>query len=69
MLRFLLCRLFALSSLFCINSLLAVMPTFDRSTDNVTIIIGNAAVLPCFINNLGDHKVFKMILKNQLKFN
>lgn len=36
-----------------------VQPTFDRSSENVTVIIGNSAVLPCFISNLGDHKVNK----------
>jgi hypothetical protein len=35
-----------------------IQPTFDKSNENVTVIIGNSAVLPCFINNLGDHKVF-----------
>jgi hypothetical protein len=34
-----------------------VMPTFDRLSENVTVIIGNSVVLPCFISNLGDHKV------------
>ena len=34
-----------------------IQPTFDKSNENVTVIIGNSAVLPCFINNLGDHKV------------
>ncbi len=34
-----------------------VMPSFDRLTENVTVIIGNSVVLPCFISNLGDHKV------------
>lgn len=34
-----------------------VQPTFDRPNENVTVIIGNSAVLPCFISNLGDHKV------------
>ena len=37
--------------------ILAAMPSFDRPSENVTVIIGNAAILPCFINNLGDHKV------------
>jgi hypothetical protein len=37
--------------------ILAVMPSFDRPSENLTVIIGNAALLPCFINNLGDHKV------------
>jgi len=35
-----------------------VMPNFDRPSENVTVIIGSFAVLPCFVNNLGDHKVF-----------
>lgn len=34
-----------------------VQPSFDRASENVTVIIGNSAVLPCFISNLGDHKV------------
>jgi hypothetical protein len=34
-----------------------IMPTFDRQSENVTVIIGNSVVLPCFISNLGDHKV------------
>lgn len=34
-----------------------IQPTFDRTNENVTVIIGNSAVLPCFISNLGDHKV------------
>lgn len=34
-----------------------VLPSFDRQNENVTVIIGNYAVLPCFISNLGDHKV------------
>ena len=41
-----------------------VLPSFDRQNENVTVIIGNYAVLPCFISNLGDHKVslfFSMI--------
>lgn len=43
--------------MFYIDVLVAVMPSFDRSSENVTVVIGNEAVLPCFINNLGDHKV------------
>jgi hypothetical protein len=39
-----------------LNKILS-MPTFDRHLENVTVIIGNTAVLPCYINNLGDHKV------------
>ena len=35
----------------------AVSPTFDRQSENVTATIGSAVVLPCFISNLGDHKV------------
>lgn len=35
----------------------AVAPVFDRPSENVTVIIGNPAVLPCIITNLGDHKV------------
>lgn len=35
------------------------MPTFDRFIENVTVIIGNNAILPCYINNIGDHKVCK----------
>ena len=33
------------------------MPTFDRAYENLTVIIGSSATLPCFITNLGDHKV------------
>lgn len=40
-----------------IFSCTALMPSFDRSSENLTVIIGNSAVLPCFITNLGDHKV------------
>ncbi len=36
-----------------------VQPSFDRPNENVTVIIGNSAILPCFISNLGDHKVNK----------
>ena len=32
-------------------------PQFDRPSENVTVTIGSLALLPCFINNLGDHKV------------
>ena len=35
----------------------AVLPSFDRANENVTVIIGSSALLPCFISNLGDHKV------------
>ena len=41
----------------CDLVLAGVPPTFDRLSENVTVIVGNAALLPCFINNLGDHKV------------
>lgn len=34
-----------------------LMPTFDRAYENLTVIIGSSATLPCFITNLGDHKV------------
>ena len=46
-------------SMICLNvrSILAIVPSFDRTNENVTVIIGNSAVLPCFISNLGDHKV------------
>lgn len=47
----------AILLLCSVNLILAAMPSFDRPSENVTVIIGNAAVLPCFINNLGDHKV------------
>jgi len=45
--------------MICLNvgSILAIVPSFDRTNENVTVIIGNSAVLPCFISNLGDHKV------------
>jgi hypothetical protein len=45
--------------LFNVEFILAssVKPTFDRTNENVTVIVGNTAVLPCFISNLGDHKV------------
>lgn len=46
-----------LLSLFNNNVLATVMSSFDRTSENVTIIIGNSVVLPCFISNLGDHKV------------
>jgi len=48
--------------------ILAVMPSFDRPSENLTVIIGNAALLPCFINNLGDHKVIYLILINLKTF-
>ncbi len=37
------------------------VPNFDRPSENVTVIIGSFAILPCFVNNLGDHKVCKNI--------
>jgi hypothetical protein len=42
-----------------INNILSMSttPTFDRQSENVTVVIGNTALLSCFINNLGDHKV------------
>lgn len=49
--------LFTLSCLAAITMIRAVSPTFDRPTENVTVIIGSSATLPCFISNLGDHKV------------
>ena len=36
---------------------MSLTPTFDRQSENVTVTIGNTAILSCFINNLGDHKV------------
>jgi len=47
---FIIVNILATSSMF-------IQPTFDKSNENVTVIIGNSAKLPCFINNLGDHKV------------
>ncbi len=32
-------------------------PTFDRTHENVSVVIGTSAVLPCLINDIGDHKV------------
>ena len=43
--------------LIATTSAMFIQPTFDRTNENVTVIIGNSAVLPCFISNLGDHKV------------
>ena len=42
---------------FCVNSVLSAAPSFDRLTENITVVIGTSANLPCFISNLGDHKV------------
>lgn len=54
------CAYFMLAtSLITCYSVLALMPSFDRTNENVTVIIGNSALLPCFISNLGDHKVYK----------
>ena len=39
------------------HQVLSLKPTFDRQNENVTVIIGNSAILSCFISNLGDHKV------------
>ena len=35
----------------------AQQPRFDRRSENITVIIGSLAVLPCYVNNLGDHTV------------
>lgn len=50
-------RIFYLIKLFIHGYLAVILPTFDRSSENVTVIIGNSASLPCFISNLGDHRV------------
>ncbi len=34
-----------------------MLPAFEKTIENVTVIIGNTVNLPCFIINLGDHKV------------
>jgi len=53
---------FIILSITLFHSTLAVVPTFDRQNENVTVIIGNSVVLPCFISNLGDHKVSQNFL-------
>lgn len=35
----------------------ALLPRFDRHNENVTVVIGSNAVIPCYVNNLGDYKV------------
>ena len=47
--------------LFLVNKILSMhlQPSFDRHIENVTVVVGNTALLSCFINNLGDHKVKK----------
>jgi hypothetical protein len=64
-------RLFLFTTSFIIANLLgstlAVVPTFDRSSENVTVIIGSSATLPCFISNLGDHKVTSFTTKPKIK--
>lgn len=43
-------------------------PHFDRPSENVTVVIGSFAVLPCYVNNIGDHKVnLTKILMNLFK--
>ena len=32
-------------------------PTFDVSEENVTVLVGKMAILPCSISNQGDYKV------------
>lgn len=51
-----------------VRCVLAVLPTFDRTNENVTVIIGSAAVLPCFISNLGDHKVSDFLIVKEYIF-
>jgi hypothetical protein len=36
-----------------------MVPSFDKPIENITVKIGQEAVLPCFINNLGSNKVSK----------
>lgn len=43
--------------IFFVNDLLALLPKFERPSENVTVIFGSTALLPCYISNLGDHKV------------
>jgi hypothetical protein len=38
------------------------MPRFDRQNENVTAVIGSNAVIPCYVNNLGDHKVISFLI-------
>lgn len=43
----------------------AADPTFDVPVVNVTVVQGAEAVLPCTVDNLGDHKVMFEMIKNK----
>ena len=36
---------------------IAMGPTFDVPVVNVTVVVGQTAMFPCFIQHLGRHKV------------
>jgi len=40
---------------------LGLEPTFDSASENVTMIAGQTALLPCFITYLGKYKVYQSI--------
>jgi len=40
---------------------IAMGPTFDVLVVNVTVVVGQTALLPCSIQHLGGHKVRRLV--------
>lgn len=45
---------------------IAMGPTFDVLVVNVTVVVGQTALLPCSIQHLGRHKVHYLIISQLL---
>ena len=43
--------------LFCVFTVLGVEPMFDVPLVNVTVVAGQAALLPCSVKDIGKYKV------------